>query len=58
MGARGGVTGEEGHQEGWITKGHQQTLGGDGNVYCLDCGVGFHIYVYTHVCQSISDCTF
>ena len=35
----GGV--EVGDEEGWITEGHEETLGGDGNAPYLDCDDGF-----------------
>lgn len=27
--------------EGWIIEGHEETVGGDGKVQCLDCADGF-----------------
>lgn len=30
-----------GKWEGWVTKGHEETFGSDGYVYCPDCGDGF-----------------
>lgn len=33
--------------EGWITKGQQETFGGDGSVHQLDCGDDFmDVYSY------------
>lgn len=38
----------------WTTKGHKETLGGDGYVYRLGCAGGF-MSVYR--CQNSSKCT-
>lgn len=43
------VTQVQGKMEKCITKGHKESVGGDGNVHCLDCGKGFmdiHLSIY------------
>lgn len=47
--AGGGVEGTGGRR-GWITKGQEGTLGGDGNGHCLDCSGSFtNIDIYKHI---------
>lgn len=35
------VTQVQGKREKWITKRREETVGGNGNVHCLDCDKGF-----------------
>lgn len=39
-----------GMEEGWTTKGHEETLGDEGYIYCLYCDGGFtgHAYIKTY----------
>ena len=39
--------------EGEITKGHEESFGGDGYVHYLDCEDGF---IAIHICKNLSNC--
>lgn len=49
IGSKSVVAQVQGRKEKWITKGPEETAGGDGNVHCLDSG-----FTGTHICQNLS----